>query len=137
MANFPPLPCSKILFRAVLHESQIKNGKLKWQVFKRLEKDRDGVSLFTTIENASEGLKRPFAGMSSVHVGRIRDISDNDGNLDVEQDEEFHANILGIPYIWDKTGAERTISEDRMIFLCRQIAKSAARLITKTNKKEI
>lgn len=129
MANFPPLPCSQILFRAVLHESQIKRGKLKWQVFKRLEKDTDGVSLFLTVESASEGLKDPIAGMSSVHVGRVKDVSDNGNNLDIEQDDEFHAVIIGIPYIWDKVGTERNDLEDKMTFLCRQIAETAARLI--------
>jgi len=131
MANFPPLPCSKILFRAVLHESQIgKNGKPKWQVFKRLGKDTDGVSLFMTVETASEGLKDPIAGMSSVHIGRVRDASHENDKLEVEQDEEFHALILGIPYIWDKVGAERENLEVKMTFLCRRIAENAARLLT-------
>ncbi len=131
MANFPPLPCKQILFRAVLHESQIKNGKLKWQAFKRLEKDKDGVSLFMTVENAQEGLKDPIAGMSSVHVGRVRDSSDGENSLEVEQDADIHANILGIPYIWDKVEPERKHLEDKMTFLCRRIAETAARLITK------
>lgn len=130
MANFPPLPCSRILYRAVLHESQIKKGKLKWQVFKRLEKDKDGVSLFLTVESASEGLKYPIAGMSSVHVGKVKDVSDNGNSLEVEQDEEFHAVILGIPYIWNKVGEERESLETQMTFLCRRIADTAARLIT-------
>jgi hypothetical protein len=131
MTTFPALPDETVMFRAVLEKSWIaKDDKLKWQTFKRMKKDTDGVSVFATVENASENLLKPFFGFASVHVGRVRKASNGNDLLDVVQDAESHANITGIPYIYDKPEAEQNLLNDKMIFLCRRIAEQAANLIT-------
>jgi hypothetical protein len=127
MAAFPALPDETIMFRAVLEKSwKTKDGKLKWQTFKRMKKDTDGVSLFTTVESATEELTRPFFGMASVHIGRVRQASTETDLLDVIQDAETHANITGIPYIYDKPEDEQNLLNDKMIFLCRRILEQEA-----------
>jgi hypothetical protein len=130
MAAFPVLLDETIMFRAVLEKSwKTKDGKLKWQTFKRMRKDTEGVSVFTTVESATENLLKPFFGMASVHVGRVRQASTDADSLDVIQDEETHANIIGIPYIYDKPEDEQNLLNDKMIFLCNRIAKQAAELL--------
>lgn len=130
MAIFPALADETIMFRAVLEKSwKTKNGKLKWQTFKRMKKDTEGVSVFTSVESAKENLVKPFFGMASVHVGRVRKASSSDDLLDVIRDAEAHANIIGIPYIYDKLEAEQNLLTDKMIFLCRRIAEHAATLL--------
>jgi hypothetical protein len=130
MTTFTVLPDETILFRAVLEKSwKTKDGKLKWQTFKRMKKDVDGVSVFTTPEAAQENLSRPFFGMASVLVGNVRKISTDTDTLDVIQDGENHANITGIPYIYDKPENEQDALNARMIRLCRLIAENAAKLI--------
>lgn len=130
MTTFTALSDETTLYRAVLEKSwKTKDGKLKWQTFKRMQKDVDGVSVFITPEAARENLQKPFFGMASVHVGKVRASSYGDDILDVIQDAEIHANITGIPYIYDKPEDERNALNDKMIFLCRRIAESAAELI--------
>lgn len=131
MADFPALPDETIMFRAVLEKSwKTKDGKLKWQTFKRRCRDKDGVSLFTTVDSATKELTRPFFGMASVHIGRVRQASTETDSIDVIQDAETHANITGIPYIYDKPEDEQILLNDKMIFLCRRILeKEAATLL--------
>jgi hypothetical protein len=130
MADFPHLPDETVMFRAILEKSwKTADGKLKWQTFKRMKKDEDGVSVFKTTEDAQENLTRPFFGFSSVHVGLVREASHESDILDVIQDTETHANITGIPYIYDKSEAEQNSLNDKMIFLCRRIAEHAARIL--------
>lgn len=131
MTTFAPLSDETILFRAILEKSwKTKDGKLKWQTFKRMKKDVDGVSIFTTPESAEENLQRPFFGMASVNVGKVRKSSFEEDVLDVIQDAETHANITGIPYIYDKTENEQVALSDKMTFLCRRIAENAAKIIS-------
>lgn len=130
MTTFPALTDETVMFRAVLEKSWIaKDGGLKWQTFKRMRKDTDGVSVFNTVENAKETLLKPFFGIASVQVGRVRESSEGADLLDVIQDAESHANITGIPYIYDKPDTEQELLKDKMIFLCRRIAERAANLI--------
>ena len=130
MTTFAALSDETILFRAILEKSwKTKDGKLKWQTFKRMKKDVDGVSIFTTPESAEANLQRPFFGMAAVNVGRVRKSSTNEDILDVIQDAETHANITGIPYIYDKPENEQAALSDKMTFLCRRIAENAAEII--------
>ena len=130
MTTFAALLDETILFRAILEKSwKTKDGKLKWQTFKRMKKDVDGVSIFTTPEAAEENLQRPFFGMASVNVGKVRESSNNQDVLDVIQDTANHANITGIPYIYDKPENEQAVLRDKMTFLCRRIAENAAKII--------
>ncbi len=131
MTNLAVLSDEAILFRAILEQSwKTKDGKLKWQTFKRMKKDIDGVSVSTTPESAEENLKRPFFGIASVHVGNVRESSTAEDKLDVIQDAETHANITGIPYIYDKPENEQDTLNAKMIFLCRRIAENAAEIIS-------
>lgn len=131
MPTFAALSYETLLFRAILEKSwKTKDGKLKWQTFKRMKKDVDGVSIFTTPESAEENLQRPFFGMASVNVGKVRESSTDEDVLDVIQDAETHANIIGIPYIYDKPENEQDNLNAKMIFLCRRIAENAARIIS-------
>ena len=131
MTIFAALSDETILFRAILEKSwKTKDGKLKWQTFKCMKKDVDGVSIFTTLESAEENLQRPFFGMASVNVGKVRESSTEEDVLDVIQDAETHANITGIPYIYDKPEDEQDKLNAKMIFLCRRIAENAAKIIS-------
>jgi hypothetical protein len=130
MTTFAVLSDETILFRAILEKSwKTKDGNLKWQTFKRMKKDVDGVSIFTTTEAAEENLQRPFFGMASVNVGKVRNSSFEENILDVIQDAETHANITGIPYIYDKPENEQVALSDKMTFLCRRIAENAAKIL--------
>ena len=130
MTTFAALSDETILFRAILEKSwKTRDGKLKWQTFKRRERDKDGVSVFVTPESAEENLQRPFFGVASVNVGKVRESSFEEDTLDVIQDEETHANITGIPYIYDKPENEQVTLSDKMTFLCRRIAENAAEII--------
>jgi hypothetical protein len=130
MAEFPPLDCSKIMFRAILHASQInRDGTLKWQVFKRLRKDHDGVSVSFTEAGAVAGLKNPIAGMMTVHVGRVRNVVIAGVGLNVIQDAIDHAYIDGIPYPDESLSQdEQNTRNTLMMEQCMELAKSAGRL---------
>lgn len=133
MAEFPPLDCSKILFRAVLNPKWItKDGKLKWQNFKRrTEKDKDGVSLFFSPADATSELSEPVAGMASVHVGLVRDCPPVDESLDVVQDQVNHAVITGIPFpLGSGDEANYVVVNADMIKLCKEIAEKAGRILS-------
>lgn len=131
MTIFAVLLDETTLFRAILEKSwKTKDGKLKWQTFKRMKKDVDGVSIFTTPESAEENLQRPFFGIASVNVGKVRESSFEEDVLDVIKDAEIHANITGIPYIYDKPENEQVAFSDKMTFLCRRIAENAAKIIS-------
>lgn len=130
MTTFAALSNETILFRAILEKSwKAKDGTLKWQTFKGMKKDVDGVSVFTTPSSAEQNLQRPFFGMASVNVGKVRESSTNEDILDIIQDAETHANITGIPYIYDKAENEQAALSDKMTFLCRRIAENAAKII--------
>lgn len=127
--SFPTLPCGTILFRAVLYHNHIKKGKIKWQAFKRREADSDGLSTGLT-EAAALSELQDVAGVVTLHVGYIRDIVDGEVRLDVIQDEELHALIIGLPYLHDIADSnERNRQEDIEQRLCKQIRDKAARLL--------
>ena len=126
MGDFPPLPSESIVFRAIIYDNLIKNGSIRWQAFKPREKDTDGVSVAFTVQDAASQFSNPIFGMISVHVGRVREISYQDIILDIIQDEETHANITGIPYVWNVEGDGKIRLEDIMQYLCNQIVKLAS-----------
>ena len=100
---FPPLPCSAIVYRAILNKRFIdrhnNNRITSGAFFKRLKEsgnDRKGLSVDLANQCTIEEVRAPFRacfGVATLHVGRIRDIA-----LDVEQDTPKHANITGVPY---------------------------------------
>ncbi len=130
MGDFPPLPSESIVFRAIIYDGYLKkDGSIKWQAFKRRERDIDGVSVAFTIQDAISQFSDPIFGMTSVHVGKVREISYQEFTLDIIQDEDIHANITRIPYIWNAIGDEKIKLEEVMEYLCNQIVKLAAQKI--------
>jgi len=130
MGDFPPLQSESIVFRAIIYDNLIKkDGSVRWQAFKPREKDVDGVSVAFTVQDAVSQFSDPIFGMMSVQVGRVREIAYQNITLDVIQDEDTHANITGIPYIWNLAGEEKITLEDIMQYLCNQIVKLAAQKI--------
>lgn len=130
MGDFPPLQSESLVFRAIIYDNLIKkDGSVRWQAFKPRERDVDGVSVAFTVQDAASQFSDPIFGMTSVHVGRIREISHQEISLDVIQDEETHANIIGIPYIWNVAEDEKIRLEDIILYLCNQIVKLAAQKV--------
>jgi hypothetical protein len=131
MPDYPELPCSQIVYRAILYKDWVTaNGKIRWQAFKLFPKDTDGVSTSLTPEACTDGLEKPIFGKLSIHVGRVRDCSTEQAALDVIQDGETHASIIGLPYPYSATNEEEQQQlNDMMIFLARRIAEKAARVL--------
>jgi hypothetical protein len=136
MPPFRSPDCSVVVFRSVLFEKWIQRKKnatmpsLRWQAFKRLQKDTDGVTIWFDKESSSKELENPTFGDISIHVGRVRDCSTTSDNLDVVQDSSNHGFIDGIPYVWNlpEGSPERMDLERRMMDCCREIVVKAARL---------
>jgi hypothetical protein len=106
MSTYPPLPCERITYRAILYpEWKDKNGLPKWVTFKCRRADRDGVSLGLTEARCLRDLETN-QGVVTVHVGHVRAVSTAMDHIDVVQDEAEHANITNLPYVYDATGAE-------------------------------
>jgi hypothetical protein len=71
-------------------------------MFYRKIRDKDGVSVATTLEAGLERMRRvgrPIEGARSLQVGQVRDIEPI-GKLDVRSKnaESTHAAITGLPY---------------------------------------
>jgi len=128
MAEFSALPCEKIVFRGAIYPDWIKkNGKIQWQAFKLSVKDEDdGVSL-SLVPGKFEGLNNPVEGVISVHVGQVRDVSNETYTLDVIQDKPIHAFIKGLLCPDKFEGEEKAKIYDDMKFICMEIAERAAR----------
>ncbi len=74
-----------------------------------------------------ESLDNPVEGVISVHVGRVRDVSNETYTLNVIQDKPIHAFIRGLLYPDKFEGEEKTKIYDDMKSLCMEIAEKAAR----------
>ena len=92
------LPCSAIVFRAMLRRTSIDavtKRPLPTAFHRRsYPQDQDGLSVGHSCE-LTEYLK-PFNkhfGAATLHTCSVRDLK-----LEVTADSEFHANIKGIPY---------------------------------------
>ncbi|HEY9833198.1 MAG TPA: hypothetical protein V6D26_21780 [Stenomitos sp.] len=108
-AESQPLPCSAIVYRALLKKSWINEdtGAVKADAFFLRERDlHSGLSVNIATTCSPQQCAAPWKGCSAVaslHVGRIRDIG-----LDALPDSETHANIKGLPYREDNLAeAER------------------------------
>ncbi len=126
MPDFPPLDCSEVVYRTVFHKNWIKSdGSYRWQAFKPYLNDKDGVSVFIEPSDIDEHSEKPYFGIISVKVGRIRDCSTEKINLDIIQDETWHANIK-IPYHYDEDGNENMEKRRKMMDYCEAIVNSNA-----------
>jgi hypothetical protein len=110
--TFPPLPCSTIVYRAMLRKQWIdkRNNYVTPAAFIRRPKadgrDSKGLSVDLahqcTIDEVRGNFNSCF-GIVTLHVGHIRDVE-----LDVIQDTPKHGNITGLPYQEDNEAeAER------------------------------
>ncbi|MEW5856827.1 MAG: hypothetical protein AB1861_05540 [Cyanobacteriota bacterium] len=106
-AKFEPLPCSSIVYRALLRKNWIDEdtGKVKADAF-FLREHELGLSVNIAATCLPEQCAARFnkcSAVASLHVGRVRDLG-----LDVVPDSETHANIKRLPYREDNLAeAER------------------------------
>jgi hypothetical protein len=128
MADFPPLECTKIVYRTVFRKEWIrKDGSFKWQMFKPYRNDQIGVSVFIEPKDIEEHPETPCFGVASVHVGKVRDCSNNEFTLDVVQDKTWHGNITGIPFHYLENDLEDTEIAERMRDCCEALRDNASR----------
>lgn len=130
MAIYERLPCGTILFRAILHKDWIIDGnQIHWLAFYLREDDKGKISLFTSIEASQKELPRPTYGNISVHVGKVRDISIDGETLDVEQDRDVHASIVGMTDFWlEQDKKKRKFLKNKVRNFCEDIAEKASRI---------
>jgi hypothetical protein len=105
MSSYPPLPCDQITYRAIAYDVWIdKKTRLpKWQTFKRRTRDHAGISLGLTTARCTRDLSIHY-GIVTVHVGYVRAISTEEDPIDAIQNEPEHANIEGLPYLYNEDG---------------------------------
>lgn len=128
MDSFPLLNCSKIVYRTVFREQWIrKDGSFKWQMFKPYFNDKVGISAFIEPTDIDEHSEKPYFGVASVHVGKVRDCSNDETTLDVIQDKSWHANICGIPYPYLEDGSEDARIAEKMRDVCEALRDNASR----------
>jgi hypothetical protein len=106
-AEFEPLSCSSIIYRALLRKRWIDQdtGRVKADAY-FLRDSEAGLSVNIAEVCSPEQCAKPFIncfGVASLHVGRVRDLG-----LDVVRDSQIHANITGLPHRADDVAeAER------------------------------
>lgn len=108
--SFNELPCSKIVYRALIWENWIdrQSGRIMPSAFIRRPRE-NGLSVCVDVE-ISAYLKtrftKPTFGGGSLHVGRVGDLG-----LRVIQDKVDHGEIRGVPLqAEDPAEAERLAS---------------------------
>ena len=108
-AEFEPLLCSAIVYRALLRKRWIDrdtNRVTSSAYILRKEQSESGLSVRIARNCTPEQCAAKFRncyGVASLHVGRIRDLG-----LDVVPDSPSHAQILGLPDPeYDLHGAEK------------------------------
>lgn len=97
MQTFPEVSPTQVLLRTLLSKRGVREGKPHFSAFMPKPKDKDGISLFYNEQEAGKRFENPIYGFLDVYVGSVRKIKHNEESLDVIQDEEFHALIIGIP----------------------------------------
>ena len=126
MADFPPLDCSRVVYRTVFRKEWIRgDGSFKWQAFKPYLNDKEGVSTFMTPQDITEHSDKPYHGIISVKVGRVRNAATDNIKLNIVQDKDWHANIT-IPYPYDVNGDDDPDRWAEMIDHCKAIVGSDA-----------
>jgi hypothetical protein len=94
--DFPPLPCNKIVYRSLTKRRWINEdtGQILPSAF-HLRKDKLEIGVSVNVISPQDCVKifNKCTIVASLHVGRVRDLG-----LDVVQDKDNHANIIGLPY---------------------------------------
>lgn len=129
MTSFPQISCNKILLRAILQKKDwIKDDEVQWLAFFPAETDKgEGISVIFDKKDAHLFFKRPIYGYISVHVGHLRKTEGYNGNLDIIQDREKHALIMGIPYFFSEEDKEkRKAMKFNAQRICKEIVKTKA-----------
>lgn len=97
MSQFEPLAKDAIMYRSILRKQWIDEdtGRVKADAFfLRVKEPGLSVNLASACSpQQSADLFRKCYGVASLEVGAVREI-----NLDVEQDSETHANVVGLPH---------------------------------------
>jgi hypothetical protein len=106
-AEFEPLSCSSIIYRALLRKGWIDQDTRRVKADAYFLRDSEaGLSVNIAQVCSPERCAKPFKncfGVASLHVGRVRDLG-----LDVVRDSRIHANITGLPHRADELAeAER------------------------------
>lgn len=95
-----PLVCSTIVYRAMARKSWVDaetQGILPAAFIRRpAPADEDGLSVDVISAQSCAKSLRKCHGVASLHVGRVRNLG-----LDVAIDAHPHANIVGIPRVFD------------------------------------
>lgn len=110
--EFEPLPCSAIVYRALLRKQWIDEdtGTVKARAyFLRQEKNEQGLSVRIASACSPKQCAARFTncyGVASLHVGRIRDLG-----LNVVPDSPSHANIIGLPYKEDDPATAERLAD--------------------------
>jgi hypothetical protein len=96
-ASLPVLPCTSIVYRAILRKAWIDQdtGQVQSAAFMRRSSDVDGLSVSIAAACSPAECMAQFRacfGVATLHVGRIRDLG-----LDVVPDSPDHAYITGLP----------------------------------------
>ena len=95
-SEFPPLPCSKIVYRALNKKSWINGdtGQILPSAFElRKHRQEIGISVNTISPQDCVSKFNRCRFVASLHVGTVRDLG-----LDIIQDKHNHADIIGLPY---------------------------------------
>lgn len=125
MADFPELLREDIVFRGAIYKNWVKNNKVHWHAFRLRVEDEDGVSL-SLLSNEFEGLNNPVEGVICLNVGRSRDCSRDEYNIDVIQDSPKHAVLTGLLCAELFEGDQKIKVYDDMKNLCIDISTQAA-----------
>lgn len=97
-----PYQNGDMVYRAVLYEDYIKDGKIKYQAFYRRNspKDNQGLSINPTEQTCrnNPNLREPIHGIGQLTAGEIRSVQKRDGTfLEVVPDSSDHGNIKRVP----------------------------------------
>jgi hypothetical protein len=130
MVTYETLPCGTIVFRAILNKDWVIGDKsVHWLAFQLREEDKGKVSLLMTTQASEEHFSKPTYGNISVHVGRLRDIVIEGEKLGIEQDQETHASIIGLPNFWlEEDTKKRKILKNKVKNFCEDISEKASRI---------
>ncbi len=86
--------------------------------------------MFFDKQEAGKEFERPIFGFLTVHIGSVRKISiDEEDNLDIIQDRDKHALIVGIPnfQLLSKDNPNRKSLKKKANLLALEIAEKASK----------
>lgn len=121
----PAFACSNIVYRAALDPTWFSTGgeRVDPAAF-YCRRGENGISIGLTPEACRGFMTEPIDGIISVHVGRVRDITDPELAipLDVEIDDPPHGIIKNVPPK-ERKGPRRRLADRIASLLARQAAR--------------